>query len=195
MRTIHFSFMEHNDIQETARVLSLAMLNNPLHMAVFQGNGESERLEIERMFLELFNKLPGIVFIAKEHKKIVGVMRMKSAVRKPMNDESIETYDGKDTNQRKSFWLSEWAKREPEEQYWHLGPIGVLPSYRKMGVGSQFMDRFCKEVDHCAAKAYLETDLSENVRFYEKFGFEVVAESYIFKVKNRYMVRKERPAH
>jgi len=54
------------------------------------------------------------------------------------------------------------------------------------------MERFCKEVDACLAKAYLETDLDKNVRFYEKFGFKVVSESKIFDVKNRYMLRGSR---
>ncbi|MDM8538472.1 GNAT family N-acetyltransferase [Desulfobacterales bacterium HSG17] len=189
MSTFHISFMEHNDIQESAKVLSLAMLNNPLHIAVFQGNSESERLEIERMFIELFNKLPGIVFLAKKRDEIIGVMRMKSDIGQKTKDESIELNGEHDINCRKSFWLGEWAKREPEEQHWHLGPIGVLPSYRRMGIGSQLMERFCKEVDNCSAKAYLETDLDENVRFYEKFGFEVISKSDIFQVNNRYMVR------
>ena len=189
MEVIHFSFMEHNDIPEAARVLSIAMLDNPLHIAVFLGNGENERMQIERMFLELFQTLPGIVFIAKECNKIVGVMRMRSAVGRKIDDESVDLYDDNDIQQRKSFWLREWAKRAPQEQHWHLGPIGVLPPYRNMGVGSQLMKRFCQEVDNCAAKAYLETDSDENVRFYKKFGFKVVEESLIFKVKNRYMVR------
>ena len=34
MDSIKLSFMEKNDIQESARVLSVAMLNNPLHVAV-----------------------------------------------------------------------------------------------------------------------------------------------------------------
>jgi hypothetical protein len=46
MYDFHISFMENNDIQESAKVLSLAMLNNPLHLAVFQGNSEHESLEI-----------------------------------------------------------------------------------------------------------------------------------------------------
>jgi hypothetical protein len=54
------------------------------------------------------------------------------------------------------------------------------------------MERFCKEVDACLAKAYLETEGDKNVRFYEKFGFIVVAESDIFDVKNRYMLRDSR---
>lgn len=80
MRTFHISFMEHNDIEESAKVLSFAMLNNPLHIAVFQGNGETERMIIERMFLELFHNRPGIVLVAKEPDKIIGVMRMNSCV-------------------------------------------------------------------------------------------------------------------
>ena len=80
MSNIRISFMEHNDIQESVSALSIAMLNNPLHIAVFQGNNEKARLKIENMFSDLFNTLPGIVFLAKEGKKIVGVMRMKTCV-------------------------------------------------------------------------------------------------------------------
>ena len=43
-----FTFMEKNDIQESAKVLSVAMLDNPLHIAVFQGKGEKERMEVEK---------------------------------------------------------------------------------------------------------------------------------------------------
>jgi ribosomal protein S18 acetylase RimI-like enzyme len=189
MSNFQISFMEHSDVQKSAKVLSLAMLNNPLHIAVFQGNGEIERLEIEGMFFELLNKLPGIVFLAKERKKIIGVMRMKSCVGRKNKDESKELKDEKDINFRKSIWQREWSNKDPEEQHWHLGPIGVLPSYRGLGIGSKLMERFCKEVDNCSAKAYLETDLDENVRFYKKFGFIVISESDIFQVNNRYMVR------
>jgi hypothetical protein len=73
MSNFHISFMEQNDIQKSAEVLSIAMLNNPHHLGVFLGNGEKERLEIEKMFFELFNNLPGIVFLAKENEKIIGV--------------------------------------------------------------------------------------------------------------------------
>ena len=189
MYDFHISFMENNDIQESAKVLSIAMLNNPLHLAVFQGNSENERLEIEKMFYELLIKLPGIVFLAKEHKKIVGVMRMKSCVGREVIDESNEFKDEKNISWRKSIWHKEWATYDLLEQHWHLGPIGVLPSHRGMGIGSRLMQRFCKEVDTCSAKAYLETDLDENVRFYKKFGFEIISKSIIFHVENRYMER------
>ncbi|MCP3921746.1 MAG: GNAT family N-acetyltransferase [Desulfobacterales bacterium] len=189
MEIFNISFMEHRDIQEAAKVLSHTMLNNTLHIAVFQGNGEKERLEIEKMFVELFNKLPAIIFLAKDCKKIIGVMRMKSCVGGKNKSKPEELKNENDINYRKSVWHSEWSNREPEDQHWHLGPIGVLPSYRRLGIGSRLMGRFCQEVDNCSAKAYLETDLDENVLFYKNFGFEIIATSDIFQVENRYMVR------
>jgi ribosomal protein S18 acetylase RimI-like enzyme len=180
--------MEQNDIQKSAEVLSIAMLKNPHHLGVFLGNGENERLEIEKMFFELFINQPGIVFLAKEKEKIIGVMRMKSCIGKLINEPDVRE-DKNNINWRKSVWFKEWAKHDPVEQHWHLGPIGVLPSYRRMGVGTEFMHRFCREVDNCSARAYLETDLDENVHFYKKFGFKLISESTIFNIPNRYMLR------
>ncbi len=37
---------------------------NPLHVAVFRGQGKKERLKIEKMFSELLNDFPGITFVA-----------------------------------------------------------------------------------------------------------------------------------
>ena len=69
MSNFQISFMEKSDLQESAKVLSVAMLNNPLHVAVFQGKGEKEHIEIEKMFYDLLIELPGIVFLAKEKQK------------------------------------------------------------------------------------------------------------------------------
>ena len=192
MSAYRISFMENNDLYESARVLSIAMRDNPLHIAVFEAHGENERLEIEQMFIELFTKRPGIVFLAKENDKVVGVMRMNSCVGKKFEIDSEELKAQKENKDRKSVWFSEWALRDPKEQHWHLGPIGVLPTHRRSGIGTAFMKRFCKEVDKCGAKAYLETDMDANVCFYEKFGFEIISTSDIFGVENRYMTRDAR---
>ncbi len=189
MSNFHISFMEQNDIQKSAKVLSIAMLDAKLHIAVLQGNGENERREIEKMFGGLFAHLPGIVFIAKEEQDIIGVMRMKSCEGYKPVENPKDPVDESDIEWRKSVWHAEWALHEPKSQHWHLGPIGVLPSHQGMGIGSILMKRFCKEVDACKADAYLETDVDKNVHFYEKFGFKVVSESEIFNVQNRYMLR------
>lgn len=189
MGNVQISFMEKSDIQESANVLSVAMLDDPLHVAVFQGKGEKERMEIEKMFCELLIELPGIVFLAKEKQNIIGVMRMKSCQGRKVADVPKDAIDDNDIGWRKSLWHKEWGRHDPVEQHWHLGPIGVLPSHQGSGIGTMLMERFCREVDACFAKAYLETEGDKNVRFYEKFGFEVVRESEIFDVKNRYMLR------
>lgn len=184
----HIALMQQADIPTAAHVLSIAMLNNPLHRAVFLGHGEQERKEIEKMFFNLLNTVPGIVYLAKENDKIIGVMRLKSCNGKGADEPDMLEHD-KHINWRKATWLEEWAERDPIEPHWHLGPIGVLPAFRGIGVGTNLMQRFCREVDDCSAPAYLETDLDENVRFYEKFGFNVISSSDIFDIENRYMMR------
>ena len=153
MKDINISLMEINDIQESARVLSIAMVDNPLHEAIFQGKGEKERLEIEKMFNNLFIQLPGIVFLAKEKNNIIGVMRMKSCCGSTANHDPKNSENKNSIDWRKSVWQAEWARHDPQEQHWHLGPIGVLPSHQGSGIGSLLMERFCREVDACSAKA------------------------------------------
>jgi len=189
LNRITISLMEKNDIPEAARVLSVAMLDNPLHAALFQGNDENVRLEIEKMFHKLFDEVPGIVFLAKDGPTLSGVMRMKSCDGRKAPGDPEGPPDENDLNWRKNLWLREWARHDPSDQHWHLGPIGVLPAYQGAGIGSKLMQRFCREVDACRASAYLETDLERNVRFYEKFGFKIVSRSDIFDVKNYYMAK------
>ena len=181
--------MAHWEATKAARVLSLAMLQNPIHVAVYQGSGEDVREEIELGFDRLLHEKPGIVFLSKSEGKIVGVMRMKSCC----GPEGAEKKPGpkapKNTSDRISHWHGIWAANDPGDSHWHLGPIGVLPSFRGSGIGSTLMDRFCREVDACRAAAYLETDLAANVRFYEKFGFNTVEEADILGVKNYFMWR------
>jgi len=190
MSKYQISLMEKSDIQESAKVLSVAMLDNPIHVAVFQGNGDKERMEIEKMFYHLLSELSEIVFLVKEKQNIIGVMRMKSCEGNKVFEAMEDPVDENDIEWRTSVWHTEWASHEPlGHQHWQLGPIGVLPSHQGLGIGSMFMERFCKEVDACKAIAYLETDLDKNVRFYEKFGFNVESESDIFNVTCRYMLR------
>jgi ribosomal protein S18 acetylase RimI-like enzyme len=58
-----------------------------------------------------------------------------------------------------------------------------------MGIGSKLMRVFCAQMDAAGEAAYLETDKSINVRFYERFGFEIVGEEQVIGVPNWYMAR------
>ena len=170
MEQLKISFLEKSDISDASRVLSEAMLNVPLHIAVFQGHGEKERKMIEKMFFELLSGLPGITFLARTNRQIVGVIRMKSCDGRKVPDAHSQTEDVNNLYWRKSYWRREWARNDPLDQHWHLGPVGVLPSHQGTGFGTKLLSRFCQEVDACFAPAYLETDTDKNIQFYEVRG-------------------------
>ena len=130
MEKFSITFLEKSDISESSRVLSEAMLNVPLHIAVFQGHGEKERKIIENMFFGLLSDLPGITFLARINRQIVGVMRMKSCSGSKVTNEHAQTGDVTNLDWRKSYWHNEWARYDPLDQHWHLGPVGVLPSHQ-----------------------------------------------------------------
>jgi ribosomal protein S18 acetylase RimI-like enzyme len=86
--------------------------------------------------------------------------------------------------------LSAWEKQDPSDRHWHLGPVAVEPGLQGMGVGSQMMERFCAMVDEEGEMAYLETDKPENVRFYQRFGFETIEEAEVLGNPNWFMRRE-----
>jgi len=92
-------------------------------------------------------------------------------------------------------WADEWARRDLAEPHWHLGPVAVDPHLQGKGIGGALLAKFCVRMDDSGALSYLETDKSENVRFYERFGFTVIAESKILGVPNWFMSRRCRLGH
>lgn len=68
--------------------------------------------------------------------------------------------------------MEEHAKAAfPSEPCWYLAALGVDPARQGEGIGSRLMATVLAEID--GAAAYLETGELHNVRFYERFGFEV----------------------
>jgi hypothetical protein len=65
MPGITISFMEIGDLNEAAKVLSIAMLDNPMHVAVYQGADENSRLGIEKDFSQLLRQRPRYCFCGK----------------------------------------------------------------------------------------------------------------------------------
>jgi len=87
-------------------------------------------------------------------------------------------------------WVGEWARRDPTEPHWHLGPLAVDCHLQGLGIGSAMLAAFCERMDDLRALSYLETDKRENVRFYEKFGFGVIGEAEVAGVSCWFMSRR-----
>jgi ribosomal protein S18 acetylase RimI-like enzyme len=98
--------------------------------------------------------------------------------------------NGPDAAERTMQWLETWAQRDPEERHWHLGPVAVDAHLQGMGIGSRLMRVSCAQMDAVGEDAYLETDKPMNIRFYERFGFEVVGEQEVLGVPNWFMLRR-----
>ncbi len=96
---------------------------------------------------------------------------------------------GPGTAARVGRWISSWAKRDPDEAHVHLGPLAVDAHLQGQGIGSLIMREHCRRLDDGREVGYLETDKAENVRFYERFGFEVVGEEPVIGVPNWFMRR------
>jgi ribosomal protein S18 acetylase RimI-like enzyme len=84
---------------------------------------------------------------------------------------------------------SVWAKHDPGEPHWHIGPIGVDPELQGQGIGKSLLGALLSMVDEDDRAAYLETDVDRNVSLYEMFGFRVVGHEDILGVNNRFMTR------
>lgn len=67
------------------------------------------------------------------------------------------------------------AALHPSEPHWYLSVIGADPSKQKTGVGSALLRPVLEQCDQEGVAAYLESSRLENVAYYERFGFEVVA--------------------
>jgi ribosomal protein S18 acetylase RimI-like enzyme len=63
----------------------------------------------------------------------------------------------------------------PAEPHWYLGTIGTLAHRRRQGCGTAVLRPVLDHLDRIGAIAYLETSAPENLDFYTRLGFEVVA--------------------
>jgi hypothetical protein len=63
-----------------------------------------------------------------------------------------------------------------------------------VAVGSLIVQEHCRRLDRAREVGYLETDKRQNVHFYERFGFEVIAEEPVIGVPNWFMRREPRSA-
>ena len=59
---------------------------------------------------------------------------------------------------------------------WHLATMGTRPTHRRNGLGAAILEPFLDQLDRDGQTAGLETSSTDNVRFYERLGFEVVVD-------------------
>jgi ribosomal protein S18 acetylase RimI-like enzyme len=179
----------------TAAMLARAFANNPLHLAAFGPQAVVRRNEI--FFRVALSILQGRRTIATDGARVVGFAHAVAApachvplrLRMSLLPAMLRGF-GVGGTLRVSSWLSAWARHNPADAHWHVGPIGVDPDVQGRGIGRTLMTDLCAAMDADAAPGFLETDKPENVAFYRGFGFEVVREVPVIGVMTYFMTRR-----
>jgi len=70
--------------------------------------------------------------------------------------------------------LGQMAESHPDEPHWYLPFIGVDPVHQGKGHGSALLAYALQQCDRDRLPAYLEATNSQNVKLYERYGFEAV---------------------
>lgn len=77
----------------------------------------------------------------------------------------------------KAYGLNRMAMRHPRAPHYFLQTLGVDPARQGYGHGTALMHAFCTQCDLAGVPGFLETGREDNVRFYARHGFRVVAEA------------------
>jgi ribosomal protein S18 acetylase RimI-like enzyme len=196
--------MVAGDLDEVLGVLARGMRDNPVHVGAF-GAEAPERERLLRTFFGMLSKKPEIVENARVARLadgriagIYGSMNPGSCQPKPIEKLLMAPMLlgslGLGNGRRVMRWLGTWSKHDPDTRHCHFGPIAVDAGLQGQGIGTAMMRSFCAEMDAAGEAAYLETDKESNVRFYNRFGFEVVTSDEVLGVTNWYMIREPKPA-
>lgn len=193
LRIEHFT---SNMAGEVAALLARAFVTNPLHVAAF---GPRQLGPNETFFQIGVPLMTGRKLVAVESGEILGFIhwiespgcRPSEAEKRELAPRMLRAF-GIRTGWRLRSWLTTWAAQDPSSPHVHLGPLGVLPSAQGRGIGRRLMERYCRALDQAGRTGYLETDRTETVSFYERFGFQVTAEIEVLHLPNFLMTRVPR---
>ena len=189
---------------QAAQILGRGMCDNPADVRIFRAPCRQHRLEaLTRFFGPVLHGLyqRGLVLGAFLDRVLVGVCGVSrpgfcqpTALEKLRLVPVVVYGNPLGTAMHIMKWAGDWARRDLRESHWHLGPVAVDPPFQGRGIGGAMLSAFCASIDAYGAVAYLETDKGENVRFYQKFGFTVIAEAEVLDVPNWFMCRRAAPA-
>jgi len=194
--------VRRSEFGAAAQVLGRGMCDNPANLRVFQISDKQRRGQsLTRFFRVVLDGLyrRGLVLGAFRSDTLMGVCGVSrpgfcqpTTIEKLCIVPVVACGNPLGTTVRMLKWAADWARRDPPNLHWHVGPVVVDPVFQSQGVGGAMLAAFCASIDQYAAHAYLETDKCRNVRFYQRFGFEVTAQAEVLGVTNWFMSRAPR---
>jgi ribosomal protein S18 acetylase RimI-like enzyme len=187
------------DMDSACEVIGLAFADNPNTLAAARGDrSKASRMMRAAARAAKLGRRSSDVLVAEEGGRVMGVLNAAEWPNCQLSP--IEKLRTAPIMIRSAGWalprslkqVNVWAKHDPRERHWHLGPIGVHPELQGRGVGKALLSAFLQTVDEQRSPAYLETDVDQNVVLYTRFGFTLIGQAEINGVNNRFMWRPQR---
>ena len=184
------------DVPAAVGVLARGMRDNPIHVAVLGDDPARREHLLGRMFSALWriwNQEHALC--ARRDGELVGVCGRlapgdcRLTAMQSVRMAPVLAAGGPRTLARSLAWVGAWGKRDPEERHEHLGPVAVDRHLQGLGIGSAMLAVQAEDLDVRRLAGWLETDKDVNVRFYQRFGYEVVEEADVLGVPNWFMRR------
>jgi ribosomal protein S18 acetylase RimI-like enzyme len=182
------------DLPAAANLLGRAYRDNPLMFALLGDDPAVRESVNEQIQLVRLEALEAVI-LAVDDEAIVGVCGYEKPDTPAMPEHIVKRWievlsaAGPVIAQRASQMLADFAALSYKEPHWQLGPVAVSPDVQGSGIGSRMVREFCARVDAEHGLAHLDTDKPENVRLYERFGFEIFAEQMVLGTRTWSMVR------
>jgi ribosomal protein S18 acetylase RimI-like enzyme len=187
------------EIPEAVGVLARGMRDNPMHVTAY-GDDPQRRVHchaslMRALFRGFRTQQPicavrGGVLLGVTGVAPVGTCKPTATQRMRLLPSVVAL--GPRTAARVGRWISRWVRRDLAEPHVHLGPLAVDAHLQRQGIGSLILREHCLRLDRAGEVGYLETDKPENVRFYERAGFEVIGKEPVIGVTTWYMRRAAR---
>jgi ribosomal protein S18 acetylase RimI-like enzyme len=184
------------DIPAAAALLGRGMRDNPLHRRAFGENPARREADLAGLFAGVLPRTlrEGTILGAFTGGRLDGVCAMVAPgrcrltiVERARLAPRLLAALGPARLAALLRWTGAWERRDPAEPHWHLGPVGVERERQGQGVGSALLAEFVRRT--AGTSTWLETDKSENVKFYQRFGFVVIREEPVLGTPGWFMRR------
>jgi len=201
---IMYRTLRVDEVRAAAALIARGMLDNPVHIQALGADPADRQARVERLFRAVLPSIvaTGSVLSAYDGARLVGLAGYvpPAHTRVPLSATlgllaRLLWEQGPRTFARMGEWQGVWRKHDLQEPHWHIGPVVVAPELWGRGIGSAMLEQLCLELDRSAGVGFLETDKSENVRLYERFGFVTVAKAEVLGAPNWFMRREPQAAH
>lgn len=171
------------ELEAMTRVLTAAFADDPVQRWLFEPapDADAGRRALFEVFVPDYFWL-GHSYVVHGGGSVRGASMWAPPDRNPLQGERVQDllaalspHLGERTVPRLSE-LARAAEYRPAEPHFYLGILGVDPAAQSQGAGAALVAPVLAECDRTGCLAHLESSNPRNLAFYERLGFEVVAE-------------------